>query len=154
MGYTTKFEGSISVSPPLSAEEQDFLHMFSRTRHMKRAEGPYFADGKFGHGENDCNSSTIPDCNQPDEIHPGLWCNWVPNDDGTAIEWDGGDKFYSSEEWMRFLIEHFLKPNHISDLPFLQEHTLNGEILAQGEEITDRWKLIVKDNIVSNLPLE
>lgn len=154
MGYTTEFEGSISVSPPLSPAEQDFLKLFADTRHMKRAEGPYFADGKFGHGQNDYNKSIVYDYNEPDPIHPGLWCHWVSNEDGTAIEWDGGEKFYHSEEWMRFLIDHFLKPDHIADLSFLQGHTLNGKILAQGEEITDRWKLIVEDNVVSSIELE
>jgi len=28
------------------------------------------------------------------ECQPGLWCQWIPSDDGTAIEWDGGEKFY------------------------------------------------------------
>jgi hypothetical protein len=154
VGYTTQFHGSISVSPPLSAAEQEFLEQFANTRHMARAEGPYFADGKFGHGDNDHNPAIVPDYNEPDRLHPGLWCHWISNDDGTAIEWDEGEKFYHSIEWMRFLIDHFLKPDHIADLPFLQGHTLNGEILAQGEDINDRWKLIVTDNVVTRVDLE
>ena len=52
---------------------------------------------------------------------------------------------------MQYLIDHFLKPNAIAKdaLPFLQaNHTLNGEIFAQGEEPDDVWKLVVTDNVV------
>jgi hypothetical protein len=75
----------------------------------------------------------------------------VPTEDGHAIEWNGVEKFYSSAEWMAYLIEHFLGPipKAKAELPFQQTHTLNGDILAQGEEISDRWKLIVKDGHVS-----
>lgn len=145
MGYTTQFEGSISVSPPLSEKEAAFLEAFSKTRHMERERGPYFVDSTYGHGDR----SDVPDYNQPGKGQPGLWCHWIATTDRSSIEWDGGEKFYDGEEWMRYVIEHFLKPDHIADLPFLQGHTLNGTILAQGEDIADRWRLHVVDNEVS-----
>ena len=40
---------------------------------------------------------------------PGLWCQWVPNASGTAIVWDEGEKFYYYIEWIKYLIEHFLR---------------------------------------------
>lgn len=150
MGYTTDFEGSIIVDPPLSEKEMEFLIEFAKTRHMQRKRGPYFVDGKYGHGDN----SDVPDYNQHGEGKPGLWCHWVPTDDGKFLVWDGGEKFYDAEEWMAYLINHFLKPGHIADLPFLGEHTLNGTILAQGEEIRDRWHLIVRDNEVTREDLK
>jgi hypothetical protein len=42
---------------------------------------------------------SIIDHNYPPENQPGLWCQWIPNEDGTAICWDGGEKFYNSIEW-------------------------------------------------------
>ena len=71
--------------------------------------------------------------------YPSYYCQWIPTEDGTALEWDGGEKFYYPVQWMEYLIEHFLKDNH----------TLNGVIDAQGEEADDRWRLIVKDNVVT-----
>ncbi len=137
MGYTTEFHGKIDVSPPLSEEEAKYLLEFSKTRHMARSRGPYYVDGAYGHGEN----SDVTDYNCQGDGQPGLWCHWVATEDGAGIEWDHGEKFYHPEEWMRYLIDHFLKPGHIAELSFFGEHVLNGSILAQGEDITDRWRL-------------
>ncbi len=149
MGYTTEFEGKIAVEPPLSAEEIAYLKLFANTRRMDRTLGPYFVEGSGFHGQGD--DSDILNSNKPPEGQPGLWCQWEPSEDGTAIEWDGSEKFYNSEQWMKYLIDHFLKPNCLakSELPFLQaNHVLNGVIGAQGEEDDDVWRLVVEDNRV------
>lgn len=150
MGYTTEFDGAVTIDPPLNEQEIQFLRKFSGTRRMNRHAGPYFVDAEddFGQGR----SSDIIDYNRPSPGQPGLWCQWVPTDDGSKIEWDGNEKFYDSVEWMKYLIDHFLSPTAIAKdvLPFLQaNHTVNGEIFAQGEETSDRWKLVVEDNKVS-----
>jgi hypothetical protein len=148
MGYTTDFEGSVKVEPPLNESELDFLIKFNESRRMECEQGPYFVDRSGSHGQG---HEGVIDYNSPPKGQPGLWCQWVPTSDGTAIQWDGGEKFYSSVEWMRYLIEHFLGSTPIAadQLPFLQGHVLNGEIEAQGEEPEDRWKLIVRNNVVT-----
>lgn len=157
MGYTTYFVGAIKIDPPLNQDEINFLSRFSQTRRMKRTAGPYYVGG-----DDDRSSGEIHDYNQPPDDQPGLWCQWVPNLDGTILEWDEGEKFYWPAEWMKYLIDHFLKPGAeaqalLDGLPpqvktqfdnFTFNHTLNGEIEAQGEDSDDRWALIVKDNIV------
>ena len=52
MGYTTEFEGSVSISPPLNAHEIAYLRKFAASRRTARARGPYFVDGSgpFGQG--------------------------------------------------------------------------------------------------------
>lgn len=148
MGYTTDFDGAIKIDPPLNQAEIDFLVKFNETRRMDRTEGPYFVDGPGFMGQD--NTSGVINHNRPPACQPGLWCQWRPTDDGQFIEWDGGEKFYDSLEWMRYIIDHFLKPGALAPLDFLQKnHTLNGEILAQGEDIRDRWTLVVTDNKVS-----
>lgn len=140
MGYTTTFDGEVTIDPPLNQEEIQFLTEFSQSRRMDRKEGPYELEDR-----------NVLNPNKPPEGQPGLWCQWIPTDDGKYIVWDGGEKFYNSVEWMQYLIDHFLKPNAIAKdtLPFLQaNHTLNGEIFAQGEEPDDVWKLVVTDNVV------
>ena len=94
---------------------------------------------------------SVLDYNTPPDGQPGLWCQWVPTDDGNAIEWDQSEKFYDSAAWMKYLIEHFVGQDPLAqkELPFLTGHTCNGEIEAQGEDSGDLWKLIVKDNRVS-----
>ena len=149
MGYTTEFEGSIAIEPPLSEEERDFLVRVSKTRRMARRNGPFFVGGSgdFGQGED----PDIEEYNMPPEGQPSLWCQWTPNEDGAALEWDGWDKFYKADRWMAYLVEQVLgsSPQAVAALPFLSEHVLNGTIEAQGEDPDDHWLLVVKDNEVS-----
>lgn len=148
MGYTTEFHGSIEVVPPLSAEEVSYLNKFSDSRRMSRTTSPYYVDGKDDPFTG--KDADVIDYNTPSEGQPGLWCNWIATPDGKAIEWNESEKFYESAEWMKYIITHFLdtNPQAKTELPFLQGHTLNGTIAAQGEESEDRWDLIVKDNKV------
>jgi hypothetical protein len=126
MGYTTNFEGTITVNPPLNAAEAAYLREFADRRHDDTPSVPSF------------------------------YCQWVPTDDGAGIEWDQGEKFYEAEEWMRYLVDHFLKDGaEAMGQPgfegFLFGHVLNGTIAAQGEEAGDRWDLVVTGNVVSRV---
>jgi hypothetical protein len=113
MGYHTEFSGSVAVDPPLSPEVVAEFTKFSETRHGGDTSRAPWA--------------------------PSYYCQWVPTADGTAIEWDGGEKFYGAEEWMTVVIDRFVKP---------AGSVANGEISAAGEESGDLWKLVVKDNVV------
>lgn len=155
MGYTTKFQGQINIDPPLNEQEIEFLNKFNNTRRMNRTKGPYYVDGKGLCGQD--REGDIIDYNEPPKGQPGLWCQWIPNEDGTALVWDEDEKFYCSVEWMEYIIQHFLASNAKAkkELDFLQaNHTLNGVIKAQGEDFNDRWKLIVTDNVVTTEQLE
>lgn len=155
MGYNTDFYGVVTVEPALNAQEIEYLNKFSRTRRMNRAAGPYFVDGTgdFGQG----NDADIRNYNQPPEGQPGLWCQWVPSEDGTQIEWDGGEKFYEGFEWMKYIVEQFLQTEPVAKqkeperFAFLQGHVCNGEIEAHGDEYDDIWMIRVKDNKVTRL---
>jgi len=70
---------------------------------------------------------------------PGLWCQWVPNEAGTAIVWDEGEKFYEYTAWIEYLIAHFLGP---------WGYRLDGEVYWQGEENDDRGLIAIVDNEV------
>lgn len=178
MGYTTEFEGEISIEPPLNEHEIAYLKGFNYTRRMHRNLGPYFTDtddtvshgntGAFGlghHGQN--HREDVVDYNKPGPEQPGLWCGWTPNETGTAIVWDGGEKFYDSRTWMTYLIDTFLKPGAtlqqelmiMNQVPgrfypaefgeFTFDHVLNGVIEAQGEDEDDRWSLVVENGVVT-----
>jgi len=143
MGYTTEFEGVIKVTPPLSTEEINYLNKFSDSRRMNREAGPYYVgddeDGVYNY-------------NLPPKGQPGLWCQWIPTDDGTGIEWDGSEKFYHAEEWMQYLIDHFFGASPIAKQvdpdagDFLQSHTFEGVINAFGEERGDIWRLRIDES--------
>jgi len=159
MGYTTDFWGHIRISPPLNKQEIDYLQKFNQSRRMKRGKGDYFVDDdRTGHlkpgTEPLHQDDDVIDMNAPPPEQPGLWCKWTVTDDGKTIEWDGAEKFYDSPQWMWYIIQHFIKPNPVAKLrfpeqfEFLQGHTCNGEIDAQGEEPEDRWCLVVRNNEV------
>lgn len=147
MGYDTEFRGGFELDKPLSPEHKEYLTKFSETRRFsKKAER--FSDPireKVGlpYGSQGCYSlvdcEDVLDYNCPPEGQPVLWCHWVPNDDGTEIVWDEGEKFYGYVTWLEYLIAHFLKP---------WGYVLNGECDWRGEGFYDLGTIIVKDNVV------
>lgn len=160
MGYTTDFGGSFKLNKPLRPEHRNYLAVFATTRRMRRNAkltmtrpdparevaglpvGPY---GGYFVGEGGDFGPDVLSHNHPPTGQPGLWCQWVPNADGTEIEWDGGEKFYEYTAWLQYLILNFLKP---------WGYGLDGEVTWQGEDSSDMGKLVVKRNIVRELRAE
>lgn len=154
MGYTTYFNGSIGIEPPLNEHEVSFLKDLANTRRMARAKGPLFIqqDGNYGQGSADdivdynrANGekklilSQLRDAgawvyedvvddgiNEPDG-QPGLWLQWVPSDDGTCLAWDDGEKFYHPAEWMKYLVTKLLAP---SARAYIERHKAEDPRLA------------------------
>lgn len=163
MGYTTYFSGEVKLDPPLNEEQVAYIKAFSDSRRMDRVEGPYYVgDDRFAntgdpHSSNFENPN-IRDHNRPDATQPGLWCQWIPTDDGKYLIWDDGEKFYCADDWMRYLIEHFLGADPLANFEDYDPDNLvpdfgtgrmcNGRIFAEGEDSTDHWILDVVDNIV------
>lgn len=164
MGYTTDFKGKISINPPLSEKERDYINAFSASRRVNRHSGPYFVEDTYsGHlflqgATQDTQEvkafkqkmvKDIIDNNNPPEGQPGLWCQWVASADGKYLHWDGGEKFYAADQWMAYLVHHFIGPDPIAkvvdaQMSFLQPHKLHGTIYAIGEEQTEGiWQLQV-----------
>ena len=158
MGYTTYFGGEFNLDKPLTEEHNAYLTKFAESRRMKREpyfvetlpdpiresvslpigyQGEYFVGGQDFCGQREDHS--VVDYNDPPENQPGLWCQWVPTEDGTQIVWDDGEKFYDYVEWIEYLIEHFLKP---------WGYVLSGEVSWEGEESSDIGVIYVKDNQV------
>lgn len=161
MGYTTEFSGAFIITPQLAREHQAFLTKFAQVRHMKRDPvaakkepdpireavgldvgewGKHYVGSvaQFGQDRNGVGglidfNTTPPDC-------PGLWCQWIPSDDGTKLEWDGGEKFYYYVAWLKYLIEEYLKP---------WGYALNGAVTWQGESDDDKGVIHVVNNDVT-----
>jgi hypothetical protein len=145
MGYTTDFEGGFNITPVLSQKDNEFLTKFSETRRMARRVGPeYGIEGEFyvdgtGWAGQDSDKNVI-NYNRPPSTQPGLWCQWIPTDDGSELVWNGGEKFYNYVEWLDYLIDKILAP---------RGYTLNGECQWFGEERDDVGVIIVKNNVVT-----
>lgn len=159
MGYTTDFNGSLYFNKPVAPWLAEYINKFSEIRHMKRDpekitamhtnwgdlcfngdlgnEGQYFIGGDRDYYSNSKDSS-VTDVNKPPVGQPGLWCQWIINENG-ELAWDGGEKFYEYEEWLDYLIENFFEP---------LGYVLNGDIEWQGEESDDFGVIHVVDNFV------
>jgi hypothetical protein len=139
-----------------------YLKKFSETRRMRRDpkqldqvfdpvreevglplgnEGGYFVAGGGFHGQD--HDASILDYNKPPKGQPGLWCQWIPNEVGTAIVWDRAEKFYDYVEWLEYLLEHFLTP---------WGYVVNGKMTWSGADDADRGTIVVKDNKVTATP--
>lgn len=162
MGYTTDFSGQLELTAPATPEQVKYINTFSGTRRMKRdvkkllalyggdhglkgeygIEGEYFCkdDGDAGQKGDE----SILDYNTAPKTQPGLWCQWVLSEDGTTLEWDGGEKFYEYIKWLEYLIKNFFKPWGIK---------LNGEIQWRGESFDDNGIIVVKNNKVTTREL-
>lgn len=160
MGYTTEFEGAFYFSKPLQDRHIDYIKKFSNTRRMARdfkkatmmpdherhmaelpigTEGAFFVGGLGFCGQDE--DASIIDYNRPPRSQPSLWCKWVCSDDGTRLEWDGGEKFYAYIEWLEYLISTFFDP---------WGYKLNGKVEWQGEDPDDTGTIIVDDNKIIN----
>lgn len=156
MGYTTWFTGSLKTDKPVTNEFMDYINAFAEVRHMVRNvdkikeifpnwekqcfNGNIGTDGQYFVGEiamSDIDTSIV-DFNRPADDVPGLWCQWVMNNN-SELEWDGGEKFYNYTEWLKYLIKNFFEPS---------DYILNGEIEFQGEDEDDFGTIRVVDNEV------
>ena len=152
MGYTTDFNGSFNLTPALNEQQAAYLHKFAEVRHMQRHvdicskindpireavnlpigdEAEYFVNdsGRF-------DDKSIINYNNPPKNQPGLWCQWIPTEDGDGIEWDGNEKFYDYIEWIKYLNENFLKPWGI---------VISGIVSWSGEDSGDIGVIAAKD---------
>lgn len=164
MGYTTDFDGSFDCTPALNESQIAYLKKFAETRRMKRdsniaatlpdplreavglpigEEGEFFVGcrGSYGQGGDD----SVLNNNSPANTQPGLWCQWVPSDDGSQIEWDGGEKFYNYIEWIKYINEKFLKPWEI---------VLNGTVSWSGEDSGDVGVIVAKEGKIRYKEIE
>lgn len=114
MGYQTYFQGGFSLDKPLTREQQRTLEDFSEARHEQEEQ---VAEGM-----------------------PSFWCQWIPTSDGDSIEWDGGEKFYYYEEWIKYLLKKFLIP---------WGYKVNGSVDWDGEESGDVGQIVIKDNKIT-----
>ena len=164
MGYSTDFYGRFELDRPLASEHQTYLEAFARTRRMQRdvtitamlpdpireaaglplgIDGAYYVGNTAGFGQDE--TPDVLNGNEPPDDQPGYRNQWVPSHDGTAIEWDGGEKFYDYRSWLRYIVEHFLKR---------WGYVLNGTVEWQGEDRDDAGEIIVRNNVVEAYELQ
>ncbi len=154
MGFTTDFVGHIDITPPLNAQEAAYLSAFSGSRRFERAGGPYAVPGNPRAEE--ASEDDIDRYNTPPSGQPGLWCRWVPCWEGCCLALDGGEKIYDPARWLRYLIDHFLKPGALAATSGHQQlagltfdHTLDGMVVGCRRDNKELYAIEVVDNAVT-----
>jgi hypothetical protein len=154
MGYTTDFIGHIDITPSLNEDEIAYLSAFSKSRRFACAGGPYDVPGnpraeEYDESNRDAYSITAPG-------QPGLWCDWVPCWDGCCLSHNGMEKFYQPTRWLRYLIEHFLRPGaaasssgsaHFAGFTF--DHVLEGMVVGCRRDNKELYAIISCKNRVT-----
>lgn len=168
MGYTTEFTGRFKLTPHLNKAQVKYLQAFCESRRMKRDEQivkqqpdslresvglPVGTDGEFCVSNSDDNMcfltreemkkrSGVLDYNEPPGDQPGLWCLWVPTDDGRHLRWNGREKFYHYSEWLNYMVKSFFK---------LWGVRLDGYVTWKGQDRGDRGMIVADGEIISVL---
>ena len=154
MGYTTDFVGHIDITPPLNEQEAAYLAAFGASRRFEREGGPYAVPGNpYAEERGDVAADRY---NTPPPGQPGLWCRWVPCWEGCCLALDGGEKIYDPTRWLRYLIDHFLKPGAVaatSGHPQLDaltfDHRLDGMVVGCRRDNKELYAIEVRDNVVT-----
>ena len=143
MGYTTDFVGAFELNKKLDEKTHKFLKGLGTTRRMARnlegfgVEGEFFIPIDDDYGQK--RTPDVIDYNRPPSTQPGLWCQWIPTEDGMSIIWNSGEKFYKYVEWIRYIIGTTLAP---------RGYVLNGSVKWFGEERSDVGVITIADNVV------
>lgn len=151
MGYTTEFEGGFNIDKQLHPKLAEFINKLADTRRMARnvpediygIEGEFYIPKEGFRGQN--RESNIIDYSRSPKTQPGLWLQWIYDKESNSIVFDGNEKFYEYIAWIDYLIRKILAPNG---------YKVNGEVIWQGEDMSDRGKIMVKNNIVTTKELE
>jgi hypothetical protein len=154
MGFDTDMEGSFfTITPKIT--DQKILDLLSglSTRRMKRdpqkiatkmnislneSIEKYGEEGEFYFDDADYGDSTIIDYNEPPKTQCGLWMNWIYDKDSNVLKWNGVEKSYNNEEWLKYLIKYVFEPNG---------YKLNGSYKMRSPY--EEGTIIVKDNVFS-----
>ncbi|PUA82446.1 hypothetical protein [Nocardioides currus] len=151
MGFSTDFVGHIDIAPPLNEAETQYLLAFSGSRRYDRGD-PYdvpgnpLAETRLG--------VPMERYNAPSAGQPNLWCDWEVCWDGCCITWSGKEKSYSMEPWLRYVIDHFLRPGAVASKDprfedFTFDHVLNGIVVGCRRDTKELFTLEAADNVVS-----
>lgn len=151
MGLHTDYLGHARITPALNADEVEFLRSFDETRHC----GDRSPLDVVQHPADNEPTGDVDAHNLPAVGRPGLWCPWTCCGTGCCLHWDGLEKPYAPQEWLRFLIDTFLRPSAVlandpqaQRLGLTFDHLLDGMLVGQRQESGELFALVVRKNVV------
>lgn len=152
MGLHTSYLGHLRVTPALNADEVEFLRNVNQTRHCGDDEAPLRT---AQHPADNAPTSDLAAYNRTAPGSPGLWCPWTCCTTGCCLHWDGVEKPYAPLEWLRYVIDTFLRPGaalrrdpQARGLGLTFDHVLDGMVVGERRETAELFALVVRRNVV------
>ncbi|HKX67639.1 MAG TPA: hypothetical protein VJN29_10475 [Intrasporangium sp.] len=176
MGFSTTFMGRLDIEPRLNSAEVEWLRAYAeldrryftdpyevpmnpkafrleRERQLEEERQQLRAGSK---GKRLAATEAFTSLT-PGDGSPYAHLDWKPCMDGCCLSWDNRtDKSRMAEEWLQYLIDHFLRPGasaRRSAKPdfsqFTFDHVLNGVIAAERDDTRALWLIRCRDNEIS-----
>jgi hypothetical protein len=102
--------GHIRLDPPLNAAESEYLTAFAETTHVAEDPSPYFVSDN-PRAPKDVGGQGWTVLNRRDDM-PDACCAWIPSCRGRCLTVENkGGQTRGAADWLRWLTDHFLKPN-------------------------------------------
>lgn len=146
--------GSIDIRPTLNEDEQAYLSAFTSSRRYRRAGGPYDVPGNPA-AEREAGRNPAGHYHDTADGQPSLVCPWTVCWDGCCLSLDPERGIHRAGDWMRYLIDHFLRPGALARgsglhrfRPFTFDHRLDGLVTARRPGADDVLMVLVTDNAV------
>jgi hypothetical protein len=118
MGYSTDFKGELKFTKPITTEALAYLNGFlGQDRRDIGLDGDGLYSKGYGQYWYHIDYELLPDF--------------------SGIKWNGTEKSSDMEHVANFLIDTMREK--------YPDFGLTGKMLAQGEDIDDRWELVIKD---------
>lgn len=158
MGLHTSYVGHVAVTPPLAPGEVELVRALNETR---RWDAPGGALRTASHPSDDepaehCSAEVADAYNRPAPGAPGLWCPWTACERGHCLHWDGVEKPYRGEEWLRWTVDTLLRPGAVvAGTAFASRHGLScdhqlaGVLVGERHETSELFALDVSGNRVT-----
>jgi len=158
MGFTTDFVGHIDIEPHLNAGEIAYLEAFRQMRHFDRGGSPYDVPGNPLAPDRD--GVPLGRYNATGPGKPELYCHWAVCGSGCCLSFSGDEKFYAPQAWLRYLVNHLLKPgataakaSHPQLEEFTFDHRLDGMIVGCRRDTRELYALVVTNNRITRREL-
>lgn len=151
MGLHTSYLGHLRITPALNDDEVTLIQSFNSTRHCGVEHGPLdVAQHPVDNEPLDVDAYNLPPAGMPE-----LWCPWTCCRTGCCLHWDGLEKPYAPQEWLRYVIGTFLRPGaalskdvRARGLGLTFDHVLDGTIVGERKETAELFALVVRDNTI------
>lgn len=154
MGHSTDFVGHLDIAPALGEHELAYLRAFAGSRRWDRVGGPYAVPDDPLADEPD--RGEVERWNRPARDQPGLWCDWVPDEDGRCLAWNGAEKTRDAVPWLRYLVAHLLGPRALaarSGEPALEhftfDHRLDGMVVGCRRDTREIFAVQARGNRIT-----